>query len=79
MVQVSSQKFWGCFIFLLSHFVNSQIWLNCLMEDCQFPLKFDFDFYWVFIDGNTQMSIIPALQVLTLWNRLGAPLLIEGF
>jgi hypothetical protein len=25
------------------------------------------------------MSIIPALQVLTLWNHLGAPLLIEGF
>jgi hypothetical protein len=24
------------------------------------------------------MSIIPALQVLTLWNHLGAPPLIEG-
>ncbi len=45
----------------------------------QFPLKFDFYFYWVFIDENTQMSIIPALQVLTLWNHLGAPLLIESF
>jgi hypothetical protein len=25
------------------------------------------------------MSIIPALQVLTIWNHLGAPLFIEGF
>jgi hypothetical protein len=48
MVQVGSQKNLGRFIFLLSNFVNSQIWLNHLMEDChlnyitKFKLKFLF-------------------------------------